>query len=71
MSCLISPLDDVRLVVPVLPRPVRVDVGVDARATGQRHLHSPEKCQSDAITSCTHHLIIEFIDTERSSKFKG
>ena len=35
---LVAPLDHVRLVVPVLPGAVGVDVGVDAGARRQRHL---------------------------------
>ena len=34
---LVAPLYDVGLVVPVLARPVAVDVGVDASAAGQGH----------------------------------
>jgi hypothetical protein len=47
VSCLvvllISPFDDVRLVVPVFPRAVGVDVGVDAGATREGHDDQAEK----------------------------
>ena len=63
---LVSPLDDVSLVVPVFSRPVAVDVGVDASAAGEGHLrHQPKNlqccffeslyktCRAEPVLSCS------------------